>query len=514
MKRLPLISLIILLLPAVANAQFIEDAVKFSETFQTGTARSMAMGNAFGALGGDFSSLSINPAGIAVYRSSEFTFTPSLIFNQTDANYYSHNSSDEKYSFPFNQVGMVGTYKPIREGDKGIISTHFGLGYNRMNTYNKNAMIVGEHVPNSLLDEFVINSNGHNTDHLGNFGPGLAYDTYLTGTLPGIDDHYFHAYEYIDNNNNIISRANQGIHQRKVLENSGYKGEYSFTFGANFSHILMLGGSINIQNIYFKESSLYRETNAYGLAPAEGIDSKEDIDYYDYYSHLKQTGTGVNFKLGLIFKPISALRIGAAYHTPTFYSIKEDFHNDMYSYFKDGFTAKSLSLAAENEYKFQTPYKLIGSVGLVLGKSLIVSADYEYSDYTSSKFKSREMYDENIALENQIIDERLKATHNIRGGVEFKLTPQFALRGGFGYYDTPYKEEYEYEKSSFFTYSGGFGFRDKSYFIDVAYMMIDKETNHFLYNWEPSEDIIYGEPKPARLNSIDHQVAVTLGWKF
>jgi len=44
-----------------------------------GTARGLAMGGAFGALGGDQTGVAINPAGIAVYRSSEVagTFTTS-----------------------------------------------------------------------------------------------------------------------------------------------------------------------------------------------------------------------------------------------------------------------------------------------------------------------------------------------------------------------------------------------------------------------------------------------------
>ncbi len=38
----------------------------------------MGMGGAFGALGGDLSTLSQNPAGIGVYRSNELGFTLDL----------------------------------------------------------------------------------------------------------------------------------------------------------------------------------------------------------------------------------------------------------------------------------------------------------------------------------------------------------------------------------------------------------------------------------------------------
>ncbi len=70
------------LLPALligslgASAQDITEAYNLSNLTVQGTARSMGFGNALGSVGGDFSSLSVNPAGLGVYRSSEFTLTP------------------------------------------------------------------------------------------------------------------------------------------------------------------------------------------------------------------------------------------------------------------------------------------------------------------------------------------------------------------------------------------------------------------------------------------------------
>ena len=73
-----LISGLMLLLPFLAGAQNFEDALRYSSGRIEGTARSGAMGNAFGALGGDFTGAGINPAGLGIYRSSEFALTPSF----------------------------------------------------------------------------------------------------------------------------------------------------------------------------------------------------------------------------------------------------------------------------------------------------------------------------------------------------------------------------------------------------------------------------------------------------
>ena len=61
-----------------ATAQDENDALRFGMSQYFGTARGMAIGNATGSIGGDFSTLSVNPAGIGIYRKSEFSFTPNL----------------------------------------------------------------------------------------------------------------------------------------------------------------------------------------------------------------------------------------------------------------------------------------------------------------------------------------------------------------------------------------------------------------------------------------------------
>ena len=57
-----------------AAAQNVQDALRFSENNYYGTARSISMGNAFTALGGDLGSINLNPAGSAVNSFSGFDF--------------------------------------------------------------------------------------------------------------------------------------------------------------------------------------------------------------------------------------------------------------------------------------------------------------------------------------------------------------------------------------------------------------------------------------------------------
>ena len=100
-----------ILLPFITNAQTDADALRYSQTSIAGTARFVSMGGAFGALGGDFSTLSWNPAGIAIYRKSEFTFTPSIYLEKTKSDFVGSASTASKYNFNFGNLGLIYTQK-------------------------------------------------------------------------------------------------------------------------------------------------------------------------------------------------------------------------------------------------------------------------------------------------------------------------------------------------------------------------------------------------------------------
>ena len=67
----------LLLFAAVSlQAQTLDGAILAAENNYYGTARTMALGNAVSALGGDLGSIGINPAGSAVANYSQVTFSP------------------------------------------------------------------------------------------------------------------------------------------------------------------------------------------------------------------------------------------------------------------------------------------------------------------------------------------------------------------------------------------------------------------------------------------------------
>src|ERR1035437_2627599 len=99
MRKLIFVLTIGVLCAFQSKAQTDVDALRYSQIFPGGTARSISMGGAFGALGGDFSCLSMNPAGIGLYLRNEFTFTPSIMDMRSSSTYLGQTMDASKYNF-------------------------------------------------------------------------------------------------------------------------------------------------------------------------------------------------------------------------------------------------------------------------------------------------------------------------------------------------------------------------------------------------------------------------------
>ncbi|MFT3738201.1 MAG: outer membrane protein transport protein [Breznakibacter sp.] len=518
MKR-HIIFALLMLCGTVAMAQSEAEVLLTSRSLPTGSARSLSLGNAMGAIGGDLTAIGINPAGIAVYRTSEFSLSSGLQINSTDASYWGQTTNDTKTNIPLNQIGFVSTFMPMRQS-KGIVSSHFSFSYNRVNNFNQNVWLQGDNVSSSMLDMWVINANGYTPEALntpGNpnyFGANLAYGAYLIDETSAGSSQYIHAFEGYDGSGAIIWRPQNGIRQKQLIDRNGYGGEYSFAGGINIDNKLLLGASLNFQNIRAEQSSMYQERDAFGLSPAYD----DDIDYFNYYETWNRYGTSINFKIGAIVKPTNNIRIGFAFHSPNYFEMREEYDSSIKAYYKDGYNESVIpEYPGEFEYKIITPMKLVGSLGFIIGERGFVSADYEYQDYSKAKFKlsgNDWEYSDYIWSMNQNIKTVFDKTHSFRVGGEYRATDNIALRGGYGFYGSPYKEEYLSEKMKLQTYSLGLGYRAQSFYLDLAYMLVAQNEDYYPYSWNTGDAEFDALAQPAKIESNTSNIVLTLGWKF
>ncbi len=496
MKKFIVILTIAFSAPYLVQAQDLADAMRYSNFQVQGTARAGAMGNAFGALGGDFTSVSINPAGLGLYRTSEFVFSPMFSQTQVETTFRGNVMNENKYHFGFNNLSYVAAMAPNNQGETGLVAINFGIGYNRLKDFNTEILGGANNMNGSFLDYL---SDNATEGIFSDFYENLAIDADLIN---------------VDNDGIYYSDLEQdgyGQSLRKSISKQGAVNEYSLAAGLNFNHKLYLGASVGIVDVYYKESSQLFER-----------DVNNNIDYFNsmtFNSVLLTSGTGYNGKIGIIFKPINAIRFGASVHSPTFYNLNDVFETSMASNisYEDGDeNNKFYSPNSEYNYDLETPLRANLSGAFVIGKAGLLSVDYEYVDYGSTKLRrGGDGYD--FFDENEEISQIFKSVGNLRVGGELLVSNNVSLRGGYEYYPSPYNEQaFEATQPNAdadkVTYSGGLGFKSGGFFFDVAYRYSYIKDFELLYP-DPVTD--YYQPSDmAAFNNIKHKVMFTLGFKF
>ena len=488
MKKLFLILLVFIVLIETIQAQNVDNALLFSQQNYGSTARSKAMGNAFGALGGDFGSLSINPAGIGIYLSGELSSTMSLLnFNSTESLYQGNSSTKENNQFNLRNLGCVYVL-PSNKEFSNLVSWNIGIGYNRLANFNQNSYVSTESSPYSRMDAFAQNTNGINYNNL---MTAQEYNPYTSG-VPWESIMSWQNY-LIDVTNpdtggdryTTFLLENEHVKQFETASIEGHVNEYLACFGMNYNHRLYLGATLGVQNLLYDESKMYTET---------GIDevgnNLKSWGKFDYSSDSKTSGYGCNFKFGAIYRPVPALKIGMAFHTPTWFKIKRVYSAVMSSSLTGVSSVSDGNHLEETpndnyKYNFHSPLRAIASIAYQIAKKGMVSMDYEFVDYSSSRY-SHGLGGDTFDIENEAIKSVYKAVSNIRVGGEYKVTSAVSLRGGLEFFGNPYTSDaYGIAQTNkdykFRIYNGGIGYRSGKFSLDLTYGLGDKTNFLYLY---------------------------------
>ncbi|MCK9450541.1 MAG: hypothetical protein M0Q90_02530 [Bacteroidales bacterium] len=459
MKKIMIIG-ILLVGSILVKAQNEVDALMFSKSHYQGTARSMAMGGAFGALGADFSALSTNPAGLGLYRSSEFTFTPEISTGKTASTYNGMFGEDSRTNLGISNLGFVIT-NPVKPGSTSTPWKYyqFAFGMNRSNSFNNRSYIRGDNPDNSLVDVYLDNVWDYYPDQIESTFPFDIYpawyvyviDTFSVGGL----------WDY-------TSPVPQGgIRQQQLQKSWGSSSEWLFSGAANLNDRVFFGATVGMPYVRYFEETRYTE-----------FDVADTIPYFDNwnYNETRETrGWGINLKVGVIAWPIDWLRVGAAFHTPTyFYGLKDVWYTSTDAQLGPDYNRKD-SPTGEYEYELSTPLKAIGSIAFIIGKYGSVSADYEIVDYSNMKLRGdRNSFDD----ANDAIKDIYGSTANLRLGTEWRYS-NFNFRAGYSIYGSPYAQKNDDEYKS---YSLGIGYSERDFSLDFAYVHGERSRNYYLYS--------------------------------
>lgn len=492
---------IIIILSGAQNmsAQTAGDALRYSSLQYSGTARTIGVGNSIGALGGDFSALSINPAGIATYRRSELTVSGGYFGSSTNSlltsggNNATLNESNDKATF--NNVGLIFASEPESGGDWK--TSNFGIGYNRLADFNRTIYYNGTSA-GSLVTVFKNQAELGLFDNLGNI---LAYNTQalFDTTLNG------NKIIYSDFNGN----ENANVHRSQTVNQTGGIGEAVVSYGGNYRDKLSLGATIGIPFVNYTYANTYDEENA-----SAQVSTFKSLNYKDNYT---TTGTGINLKIGAIYKVTPELRVGVAFHSPTLYALSDTRSAYMsYTYIVQGkyFFNESQSADVRTDYTITTPFKTIVNGAYLFGKNGFISADAEYVNYAGARLRittpdsiSQLSKDDIKTYETSVnndIQTKYKSAFNFRLGGELAFNV-LRVRAGLNLFGSPTVGDNTYRNA----YTLGLGFRSDNFFLDLAYR---NEAQNFLY--QP-----YNAAEAARFVNVDVKnrvttIVTTVGIKF
>lgn len=460
MKKTRYIFIAMLLMSTMAMGQNFSEALRLSNHQIQGTAHSMAMGNAIGAIGGDFTSLSINPAGIAVYQTNEFTFTPAFNFNKSELKIDESNFSDNNFKFNFSQLGYVSSSSLANTSS--IVRFNFGVGFNRLADFNQVSMGsygessssfldgIATYSTNESLSNAYLNQSFNQVEYR-DWNSKLAWDTYLID--PSTDGNE----NEIDGEYVSILYEGERVNQHKSWESNGGINEYLISGGLNFNHKVYLGATIGIHDLYYNRTSFYSE------------EFTDDLDSFSYIDDYELSGTGYVFKLGAIYKPISSIRLGLAFHTPTYYVLDEESNLSMESNLSENYYSSGTNLFS---YNFYTPLKAIFSGAFVISKAAMLSFDAEYVDYSAMRYRDGSNNDPMTDV-NTDIDNSYNQVFNYRLGGEVRVSKALSLQAGYELYGNPFKSDATLNggslKNELSSISAGVGYSNKSFYFDTAY---------------------------------------------
>jgi len=431
-----------------------------------GTARTTAMGGAFTSLGADLSSVAINPAGLGMYQTSDWGISTALSLDamSTRASGGAMRAGGRRVSATVNNFGAAWN---LYDGSGALTSVTMGITYNRAANFNSRTRISTSGEGVSIGQAFAGQLNYYNdpannpegyrnydpgmlqpeADPFWNLGIGLPQWGAVLGQQTGLvglnDDGYYATWEDANTSDaTFTSRTRGGVH------------ETSFALGFNLANVVYLGGTLGSTFVNYIEHSSYGET--YNSVHLSGMT-------LDQNSRLE--GNGVMARVGVIVRPVEALRIGVAFHSPTFYTLTKRYDGFMTA----GNVGRDTGELEIEEERFNTSPRLSAGISGTIAGRAIVAVDVERTWHN----KMRYMKSVDSSLDD--FGRAFKPAATVRAGVEVLATEALSLRAGGVWMQDIMREKAMIPNNPLvrggFSLTGGAGFRfGGGAYVDVAYV--------------------------------------------
>lgn len=533
-----------------AGAQEWQDAYLFSQNNYGGTARSIGLGNAMTALGGDPGSLTFNPAGSAVSSYSQFEFTNGFSISSS----YSTGTIAEGDTAPVGfgegikatrvryKVPNVGYIINLPTGRRhGLKSTAFGFVMNSTGDFTSRMRAAGVNANNSFAASLASSADGFATDVMANedwFASGdptrmpawIDMTGYRSGIISGVtgqDGAYIGLTEVMDDDGNF--RLAAPVYQKYGRQTNGGKYDWIMNFSANWNDKFFLGANLVVTSMAYHMLEYWEESpNEPAEFPAIKYSDGTTADFERLLMkrNFQLEGSGVYAKIGALWVPVPGIRLGAAVQTPTAMNITE-----RYSYTGQSTLSGKNRLPVSSEednwgYDMVFPFRYNFGAAFALGQVAILSLDYEGVNYSHSRFRTSSddefIQDSDLFVnQNQDIKTNLGVSRVFRAGVEFKPMPGLAVRTGYNY-DT---SGIVFEGKGNTAVSFGLGYSSSgSFYADCSLrfrFLPDEYLIPYYYYYAPDPAKYYNKvvndsvlTPEILIQSTVTDALVTVGWRF
>ncbi len=536
MKRI-LISVLCLSAALTAGAQTMYDAINFSENNYAGSARTIGLNNAVTALGSDLGTIGINPAGSAVAGYSQFTISPSMVYSSTDVNFSDDNNSVRNSTGSRNRLTLpnfAGTFVFNTGRSYGLKSMTFGVVSN---------------ITNNWLDGFDAKGGGDQTSIFGgiaSYAQAQGYDPSVLASSAGYDNYQWQsvsAYQSglisdFGNNNFVgateqVTRLDDGTYNIRTAgyldrtytrKASGTKYDLVFNYGMNFSDKLFLGINLGFPcgNYAFSEglSEVASDPDDFTFEydTGEKVSFMQGTNTYAYSASL----SGIYGKIGVIWLPISGLRLGAAVQTPTALEVSERFQVSNYSLFSNS-ENRATSPQGEYSYYIYTPWRYNLGAAYTIGRYGLVSVDYERVNYRNMRYDTIDngyyYSNDSFSAVNEEIETYAGASNMLRVGIEAKPLAKLAVR--LGYALTTRDTDFVDTKMNSVSFGVGYT-SDSAFFCDFALRLTKYPVTYtYPYDYYAYDsdmkmvqiDTSVRTPEISMARSL-YECVATFGWRF
>lgn len=486
MHRITLFFAVLALLSFIPNkrsvAQNEVDAIRYSFQQTPGTARTLGMGGAFGAVGADAASVFLNPGGIGLLRRGELQFGLGLNQSLVNAETNAMVGRDQRFRTTVNNF----SYIKSKLGNSDWYFVNYGIAYARTNQFHQRVRVEGENFESSILDVFRDQAQGNHFDSLPSFYPftaHLAWQTFGIDTVSGFTSNY--------------APASNGrpVRQSKTMDRSGFTAETSVFIATNYKDRFYIGASVGIVRAQFSELGVLREEYT----------REDDITSMEFRDSLNASGFGLNLRIGAVAKIGERLRLGLALQSATTLSFDEQYSTRMSTTFTNDQLVYESPLNS-NGYTIRIPARYTVSASYMLGTHGIVSADYQAIDYSNIRMRSiSEFSSYDYALENSTISTIYRLAHSARAGLEWRLADVWRARAGFSYMQSPFVDSAALN-TPITSYSIGGGYRSQGFFADIAAVYTQRTETYYLY------DPAY--TGPTNLNQTWLRVFLAVGFRL